>query len=199
MTHPQIQRAYLLDTANWICYAKTDLRSTKEWEGRDRMRDRLQEAIELRATGHAEEARIILLDLVAAYPDDPEINYQTAWVHDNLGREREAAPFYVKAIEQGLAGPDLEGAYLGLGSTYRTLGAYQQAEEMLRRGMVAFPHNRAFQVFLAMTLYNIHRHQEAMELLLTNLAETSSDEDIRSYKRAILFYAPQLNQTWDGE
>ena len=30
------------------------------------MRDRLQEAIELRSTGHAEEARSILLDLVAA-------------------------------------------------------------------------------------------------------------------------------------
>ena len=33
------------------------------------MRERLQEAIELRLTGHAEEARTFLLDLVAAYPD----------------------------------------------------------------------------------------------------------------------------------
>jgi hypothetical protein len=63
------------------------------------MRDRLQEAIELRSTGHAEEARTILLDLVATYPDDAEISYQTAWVHDTLGREREAVPFYVQAIE----------------------------------------------------------------------------------------------------
>jgi predicted Zn-dependent protease len=76
---------------------------------------------------------------------------------------------------------------------------YQQAEETLRRGMVAFPHNRAFQIFLAMALYNLHRYQEAMELLLTNLAETTSDDAILSYKRAILFYTPQLDQTWDGE
>lgn len=163
------------------------------------MRARLQEAIALRSTGDAQEARTILLDLVAAYPDDAEINYQTAWVHDTLGREREAVPFYVRAIEQGLSGKDLEGAFFGLGSTYRTIGAYQASEETFRRAMVAFPHNRAFQVFLAMTLYNLHRYQEAVELLLTNLAETTSDEAILQYQRAILFYAPQLDQTWDAE
>jgi hypothetical protein len=79
------------------------------------------------------------------------------------------------------------------------LGAYQQAEETFRRGVATFPHNRAFQVFLAMTLYNLHRYQEAMELLLTTLAETSSDATILQYKRAMLFYAPQLDQVWDAQ
>lgn len=163
------------------------------------MQDRLQEAIELRSRGQAEEARVILLDLVAAYPENAEVNYQTAWIHDTLGHEREAVPFYVQAIKQGLSDADLEGAYLGLGSTYRTLGEYQQAEETLRHGMARFPHNRAFQIFLAMTLYNLHQHHDAMELLLTNLAETTSDEAILSYQKAILFYAPQLDQIWDGQ
>jgi len=156
------------------------------------MRYRLQEAIELRSTGHAEEARAILVDLVALYPDDAQINYLTAGVHDNLGREREA-------IKQGLSGPDLEGAFLGLGSSYRIIGAYQSAEETFRRGMAMFPDNRALQVFLAMTLYNLHLYHEAMELLLTTLAETTSDESILQYKRGILFYAPQLDQVWDEE
>ncbi len=163
------------------------------------LRDRLPEAIELRASGRAEEARALLLDLVAAYPEDAEITYQTAWVHDVLGREREAVPFYVRAIELGLADADLEGALLGLGSTYRTLGDYQQSEATLRRGMQAFPQNRAFAVFLAMTLYNTQQHREAMQLLLTALAETTSDETILKYQRAILFYVPQLDQIWDGE
>ncbi|HET8841608.1 MAG TPA: tetratricopeptide repeat protein, partial [Ktedonobacteraceae bacterium] len=66
------------------------------------MQDRLQKAIELRSAGRAEEARAILLELVAAYPENAEIHYQTAWVHDTLGREREAIPFYLRAIEQGL-------------------------------------------------------------------------------------------------
>lgn len=180
-------------------YTETNLQHANIPERRELMRDRLQEAIELRSTGHAEEARTILLDLVALSPDDAEINYQTAGVHDTLGREREAVPFYVQAIEQGLSGPDLEGAFLGLGSSYRTLGAYQSAEETFRRGMATFPHNRALQVFLAMTLYNLRRYQEAMELLLTTLAETTSDETILQYQRAILFYAPQLDQVWDAQ
>jgi predicted Zn-dependent protease len=113
----------LLDAANLICYTKIDLRHSWKKERGESMRDRLQEAIELRSTGQAEEARSILLDLVAASPDDAQINYQAAWVHDTLGREHEAVPFYVRAIEQGLPDTDLEGALLGLGSTYRTLGA----------------------------------------------------------------------------
>ncbi len=42
------------------------------------MQDRLQEAIKLRLTGHAEEAKSILLDLVAASPDDAEINAEAS-------------------------------------------------------------------------------------------------------------------------
>ena len=123
------------------------------------MRDRLAEAIRLRETGWArqdeamlEQARTLLLDLAAAYPDDAEISFQTAVVHDNLGLERESIPFYLRALEQGLSGADLERALLGLGSTYRGLGEYQKAEETLRRGVKEFPDNRALQVFLAMTL-----------------------------------------------
>lgn len=163
------------------------------------MQDRLQKAIELRSAGRAEEARAILLELVAAYPENAEIHYQTAWVHDTLGREHEAIPFYLRAIEQGLPDGELEDAYLGLGSTYRALGAYQQAEETFRQAVTRFPHNRALQTFLAMTLYNLRQHQEAMDLLLTNLVETTNDQAILSYKRAILFYAPQLDQTWNGQ
>ena len=114
------------------------------------MREQLAEAIQLRETGRArqdeamlEQARTLLLDLNAAYPDDPEITFQTAVVHDNLGLERAAIPFYVRALEQGLSQADLERALLGLGSTYRGLGEYQQAVETLRRGVSEFPHNRA--------------------------------------------------------
>ena len=174
------------------------------------MRDRLAEAIQLRETGRAkqdqailEEARTLLLELVAAYPDEAEITYQTAIVHDNLGLERESIPFYVQTLTQGLSGPDTatklmkrERAFLGLGSTYRGLGDYQQAEETLRRGVREFPHNRALQVFLAMTLYNLQQYKEAMELVLTNLLETTSDEKLQYFKRGLLFYALHLDETW---
>lgn len=173
-------------------------------------RERLAEAIRLRELGRAEqdlallgEARALLLDLFAAYPDEAEITYQLAIVHDNLGLEREAIPFYQQTLNQGLSGRDSaanlmkrERAFLGLGSTYRGLGQYQQAEETLRRGLGEFPESRALQVFLAMTLYNTQQYREAMELALTNLAETTSDEALQYYKRGIMFYAQHLDETW---
>lgn len=168
------------------------------------LRDHLQEAIQLRETGRArqdqtilEQARTLLLELHAAYPDDAEITFQLAVVHDNLGLEHESIPFYLRALELNLAGPDLERALLGLGSTYRVLGEYEKAEETLRRGVKEFPNNHALQAFLAMALYNRQQYKEAMELALTNLLETTSDEKLQYFKRGLLFYATHLDETWE--
>ena len=160
------------------------------------MNSRLEEAIQLREAGKLEQARALLLDLVAAHPDNPTINYQCAWSHDALGLEREAVPFYERAIALGLRGEDLAGALLGLGSTYRCLGEYHKAIETLGAGAVQFPGQRSFEVFLAMALYNTGAHAQAIERLLRALAETSTDESIQRYKRAILFYSDKLDQTW---
>jgi tetratricopeptide (TPR) repeat protein len=160
------------------------------------MEDQLASAIRLRQGGQLQEARELLLKLVAAQPDDPRVSYQCAWVHDALGLEREAVPFYQRAIDSGLAGEDLAGALLGLGSTYRALGEYQQAIATLRRGIATFPGDRSFEPFLAMALYNAGQHAESAELLLRALAETSADDSIRRYQRTILFYADKLGQTW---
>ena len=161
------------------------------------MQERLAEAIRLREVGQLEGSRHMLLELLAGAPDDPQINYQCAWVHDAAGLERDAVRFYERAIEQGLSGTDLEGALLGLGSTYRCLGKYAEAVATFQRGIASFPENRALQVFLAMALYNIGRHADAMEILLRNLVETSSDHTIARYKRAILHYADKLDDTWE--
>ena len=164
-------------------------------------RDCLAHIIQLREKGRAEqdqsvleEARTRLLELVVAYPDDAEVNFQTAVVHDNLGLERESIPFYLRALGQGLSGPDLERSLLGLGSTYRVLGEYQKAEETLRLGVREFPDNRALKVLLAITLYNTQQHKEAMELVLVNLLETTSDEKLQYFKRGLSYYASHLDE-----
>ncbi len=166
------------------------------------MRERLTEAIQLRETGRAkqdqavlEQARTMLFELAAAYPNDAEITFQLAVVHDNLGLEHESVPLYLKALDQGLTGPNLERALLGLGSTYRGMGEYAKAEAALRRGVREFPDNRALQVFLAMTLYNTQHYKEAMELVLANLLETTSDEKLQYFKRPLMYYASHLDET----
>ena len=136
----------------------------------------------------------MLLKLLEWNPDDPAVAYQCAWVHDRMGREREAIPLYERAIERGLSGADLEGAVLSLGSSYRAVGNHAKAAEVLRGGVARFPQNRAMQVFLAMALHDLDDHDQAMGLLLRNLAETSSDPEISAYKEALSFYADRLNE-----
>ncbi|MFT4416435.1 tetratricopeptide repeat protein [Fredinandcohnia humi] len=160
------------------------------------MRHGLEKALLYRSEGKYKESNEILTRLAKDYPDDPYIHYQCAWSCDVLGLEAEAVPYYEKAILLGLAGEDLEGAYLGLGSTYRTLGEYEKSKQTLLKGMELFPENHALRTFYAMTLYNLKEYDRAMELLLRCIVETTVDEKVKSYNRAISFYADKLDQVW---
>ncbi|HET9906261.1 MAG TPA: tetratricopeptide repeat protein [Anaerolineales bacterium] len=162
----------------------------------DTLRDKLSSAIHLRETGKHEEARELLLELHSEFPEDAQINFQCAWVHDLLGLEREAIPFYESAVQAGLSGEDLQGALLGMGSTYRCIGEYQKAKETFQRALELFPESNEYKVFLAMTLHNLKDHTNAMGLLLTSLLDTTKDDGILSYERALRFYADKLDETW---
>ena len=160
------------------------------------MQIELDRAIEMGRKGKQKESNELLIKLVKKYPDDAFINYQCAWSFDVLGFESKAVPYYEKAIKLGLSGKDLEGAIVGLGSTYRTLGEYEKSREIFQMGMDLYPNNEAIKVFFAMTLYNLKEHGRAMELLLNCLIDSTTDEEILSYKKAISFYSDKLDQTW---
>jgi tetratricopeptide (TPR) repeat protein len=153
-------------------------------------------AIALRDGGHATEALPTFVSLSERHPDSAEVQYHTAWCHDCLGREGEAVPFYERALALGLTGDDRAGAFLGLGSTHRTLGHYDQALAILEQGVQAFPDDRGLQVFLAMARYNAGQSKAAVSALLLMLADTTGDEGIRRYDRAIRLYAEDLDRTW---
>jgi len=157
----------------------------------------VKQAINLRTEGKQKESNELLLKLVADFPEDAFINYQCAWSFDVLGLEAEAVPYYEAAIQLGLSGKELEGALIGLGSTYRTLGEYEKSKSVFLKGIELFPNNRSMQVFYSMTLYNLKEHNRAMELLLNCLIETTKDEEIISYKKAINFYKDHLDQIWN--
>jgi tetratricopeptide (TPR) repeat protein len=159
-------------------------------------RSELESAIRLREVGDCQEAESLLTRGLADSPDDAEANYQMAWLHDLQGREREAVPFYVRAIAGDLPDGERRGALLGLGSTYRALGEYPEAVEVLRRGVSEFPADRAMQTFLALALYNVGEHRQAVDLLLKHLVETTSDPGIRSYEKALRFYTGRLDEVW---
>lgn len=158
--------------------------------------ERLEQAIALRESDRDDDALTLLIELQRERPNDPSINLQCAWVHDKLGLEREAVPFYERAISLGLDKAHLVDALLGLGSTYRTLGRYEEALATLTRGVSEFPDHGGIQVFRAMALYNNGFAKEACESLLTLLADTTADESIVGYRHAITEYSADLDRTW---
>jgi tetratricopeptide (TPR) repeat protein len=157
----------------------------------------LIDADKLRAKDRHEDARNLLVELASEFPTNPVVQYKTACVYDFLGLEKQAIPYYHAAIENDLPETDLRGAYLGLGSTYRTLGRYEESKKILLEGLNRFPNANEMKIFLAMTLYNLGESHEAVSSLLKVIVDTTIDEEIKNYERAIRFYADDLNKTWD--
>jgi len=139
---------------------------------------------------------MLLSRSVTEYSGNSLVNYHCAWSFDVLGLEADAVPYYEKAIQIGLNETNAMGAFIGLGSTYRTLGHYDKSKIVFEKGIEHYPENKAIEIFYAMTLYNVCKYREAMEILLTSLAQSTNDNEILSYKTAIEFYADKLDQTW---
>jgi len=150
----------------------------------------------LRQSGKHDEARELAVQLLAQVSGDAELEYEAASVHDYLGREAEAVPYYLAAISGDLPPELLRSAFLGLGSTYRALGQYDSAVHTLREGLMKFPDASEIKTFLAMALHNLGDSKQAVELLLVLLAESSNDKHIQSYREAIMFYARDIEKSW---
>jgi len=153
-------------------------------------------ARQLRAVGKHAEARELLAALVAQNPRDAELQYEAACVHDFLGDEASAVAYYRAALLGPLSEEHLRGAYLGLGSTYRALGRYTEAEATLRQGLERFPKANELKVFLSMALHNLGQSKAAVECLLAVLAQTSGDKEIQAYRQAIALYAQDIDRKW---
>ena len=153
---------------------------------------------ELCASGRHDDALHLAKALALSNPTDAEIQFEAACVHDFLGAEREAVPYYRAALAGPLDADRRLQALVGLGSTYRTLGRYAEAQEVLLRAVSEFPAAHEAKVFLAMVRHNLGLHKAAVELLLGVIVETSGDAGVNGYRRAIEFYAQDVDKTWPG-
>lgn len=157
----------------------------------------LSQATRLRQENKAEEALSLLQELLTSDPKDPEVNFQLACTYDVMGQESKAVGFYETALQNGLLQTHRRDAFVGLGSTYRCLGEYDKSEIVFKQACREFPDDPVLQVFKALTLYNLGQAEKSIEILLTQLLDTTADEDIRRYERALRFYADKLDQTWE--
>ena len=163
------------------------------------MDERLARAVALRESGELEQARGLLLELRAELPDDPQVAVETAWIHDSLGYEEEAVEHYEAAVAGDLSEDDLRAAFLGLGSTYRTLGRDADSERVFRQGIERFPDFGPLRVFHAMLLYNLDRPRDAVRQLIEVLLEATDDPTIQRYRRSLSAYAEDLDRSWLAE
>ncbi|PES99530.1 hypothetical protein CN491_01365 [Bacillus cereus] len=152
----------------------------------------LKQAIKLRNDKKYAQSREILIGLTN-FTRDAEVLYQCAWIHDLMGLETEAVPYYEQAIANGLEGESLCGAYIGLGSTYRCIGEYDKAITILEAGIQKFPENDAMKVFLSLAKYNVNDHESAMKLLLETVVKVDT---VKEFERAISFYKEHLNEVF---
>ena len=150
----------------------------------------------LRRAGQHEAACALAASLAATSPEDAELQFEAACAHDFLGRKAQAVPFYLAALSGSLPLEQQRSAYLGLGSTYRALGQYAAAERTFREGLARFADAAELQAFLAMALHNLGQSKQAVELLLTLLAQSSTDVHLQHYRGAILFYAQDIERSW---
>lgn len=154
--------------------------------------DELRRAVGLREQCRAEEARAILVPLAARHPDDWEVQYQTAWVHDYLGLEDAAVPYYERALALGIPEPDREGLVLGLGSTYRNVGRIADSLRLLEHGVATYPENAALRCFLALAQHSHGDHAVALATLLDVVLDTSTAPSVERYRRALTSYRDEL-------
>ncbi|MBC1543463.1 tetratricopeptide repeat protein [Listeria cossartiae] len=146
--------------------------------------------------GDYETARAQAIAELKNNPESAELHYFAAWAHDALGKEDAAIPFYEKALELGLPAADRKEAYIGLGSTYRITGQPEKASTLFQKALQEFPENNALRTFSIMAKYNQGLAKEALEETLLLLTNTTNDETILSYKKAIQFYAQDLDATF---
>jgi tetratricopeptide (TPR) repeat protein len=151
-----------------------------------------------REAGREDEALALAARIAAAPPGDPDTDLEAARACDAFGRERAALPLYRRALAGGLAPDAAQRAHVGLGSTLRALGRYDEALAALDAGLAAFPGNRALAAFRALTLHNLGRGDAAVGALLGLLAEAPADPWLATYARALRFYAGRPSEVWEG-
>ena len=98
----------------------------------------LEMALSLRGKKEFDKSNRLLMDLAKQNPVDAVIQYQCAWSLDILGHEVKAVPYYEAALKLGLPEEDAKGAYLGLGSTYRTIGKMKRPDRHWNLGWRSF-------------------------------------------------------------
>ncbi|RLP71273.1 hypothetical protein D9V30_00955 [Mycetocola reblochoni] len=119
---------------------------------------------------------------------DAAARYEWASVHDFLGREAEAVPLYLAALDAGLDEVRRPQAVVQLASSLRNTGAAAEVVELLRAEPTSPVTGEASAAFLALALYDAGRPAEALQTALRALVPT-----LPLYRGALTRYVDELD------
>ena len=161
------------------------------------LEETIARAKELRREDELDASQEILLELLEEHPNDPRVLNEVGVSYDVMGEEKQAIPYYQKAIKAGLEGDDLQECLVCLGSSHRNVGNFTDAVETLEKAVAQFPDDNSGKTFLALAYYSDGREDEAVQLLLELLLETTRDEKILAYADPLDYYKDNLDEVWD--
>lgn len=104
---------------------------------------------------------------------------------DAAGQERQAIPFYRKALAGGLAGDDLHAALVCLGSSLRTVGQTKAGIRTLQKARLQFPKDVTVTLFLALAHYDNGQRDLAVRQLGDALLKESSQPRLAGFRRVL--------------
>lgn len=144
------------------------------------------------AADASDETVLEAIDAVVAErrADDPAAVFEAASVRDYIGREREAAPLYKRALALGLSGDRRSQAVIQLASTLRNLGQYEEALGLLHQQLDERPDDAwaaPTKAFLSLVLASSGHSVAAASVALGTLADY-----LPAYGNSVRTYAAEL-------
>lgn len=160
------------------------------------MTDDLKAAIalgtELYEAGRCDEAFDHFLGLRIAHPHAADVWLNSAFTLDRAGREHDAIPFYLQALELGLEGQDRRDALVCLASSLRNTGRAGEAVATLGEARTAFSGDLVVDLFLALALCDAHRETEAVKTLADAIFREVNELSIEPYGAILRRYFGSL-------
>ena len=126
-----------------------------------------------------------------AHPEDVAAQIAAAYACDREGLEQQAIRYYDSAWRLGVPATERRDFLVGYGSTLRNGGRVEESLAWLGEAVAEFPADLALRSFLALALHSAGRSTQAVATLLRALVECGG-EGIEEYRRALLFYAEEL-------
>lgn len=124
--------------------------------------------------------------------DAARAEYERAAACDREGLEQEAIPHYEAALRLGLADELVPGAMLGLGSSLRNVGRFDEAVAVLDDACERFLEDAALSLFRALALASAGRCEEAFASVFRVAVTRIDAPEVVRYRRALDEYAAEL-------